>query len=99
MYTTLKNVPVPTVAATRAGGHRARKYPLDTMEVGEMFFVAHRTKNNLTTHVSAVGKKLGRSFATRLVYMRATSTAPDKWELCGPDDDGAVQGIGVWRRA
>lgn len=94
MHETIKNVPIPSAVSARQRVGRRRKYPFNTMDVGEMFFVPNRTKNNLTTHASAVGRKLGRKFATRLMHMRDTG---DHWEPCAESDDGAVIGVGVWR--
>lgn len=62
-----------------------------------MFFIPNKTKNTIGTHASTVGKKLGRKFATRLVYMKGNEQ--DGWENCTAQDEGAVLGIGVWRTA
>lgn len=64
------------------------------MEIGQHFFVEGKTKNTLNTHVTNVGKQLGRKFATRLCHM---CKAKGQWELCEADTKGAVQGVGVWR--
>ena len=92
MHEVQKNVPVPK--AVRPVTASRRKYPFEEMDVGDMFFVPNRTKNNLTTHVSSVGRKLGRKFATRLTTMIETDAG---WEPCDPDADGGVTGVGVWR--
>jgi hypothetical protein len=98
MHTPMKNVPIPSPVAARGdGSNRRRKYPFDTMEVGEMFFVPDRARNNLTTHASAVGRQLERKFATRLTYMKPTGDDGNPWEPCDPDDPDAHLGIGVWR--
>ena len=99
MHQPMKNVPLPSAMASRTGSGRQRKYPFDTMEVGEMFFVPDREKNNLTTHASAVGRQLGRKFATRLTHMRPTGDEAAPWEPCGADDPDANLGVGVWRRS
>lgn len=96
MYETVKNVPIPKPVTSQHGGGRRRKYPFPTMGVGEMFFIPHRKKNNMTAHASAVGKQLGKKFATRLTYMRDVDGT---WEHCEPEDEGAIHGIGVWREA
>lgn len=88
----LKSVPIPKTI--RPQGGRARKYPFETMEVGEMFFVPNKTRNTMSTHASTVGKKLGKKFATRLTTMVETSTG---WKPCAPGYPGAVVGVGVWR--
>lgn len=94
MYEVRKNVPQPKV--TRVAPAQRRKYPFEDMDVGDMFFVPHKTKNTLATHVSTVGKKLDRKFTTRLITMVRSE---DGWELCDPAVKGAVMGIGVWRVA
>ena len=68
-----------------------RKWPWATMKVGEMFFSPNHTTNTMTTLAWSTGKKLGRKFTTRLVWM-------NKHGLCKETDRGAVQGIGVWRQ-
>lgn len=93
MYEQTDGVPIPKVNP-RGNVHR-KKYPFDELEVGGMFFVPNRSKNNLMSHTSRMGRKLGRKFATRLVYM-----APDGkggWVLADEGEDDAVLGIGVWR--
>jgi hypothetical protein len=77
-------------AATR------KKYPFEQMEVGDMFFVPHLEKNTLVTHVSDVGKTLGRKFATRLTYM---VWRKQQWVPATATTPKAVRGVGVWRRA
>lgn len=97
MHTVIKNVPLPSAAANRKHRGRRRKYPFESMAVGEMFFIPGRSKNNMTTHASAVGRKLERKFATRLVYMVQDDAGA--WQLCAEDDEGATLGVGVWREA
>jgi hypothetical protein len=93
MFQLQRNVPIPSTIRPNAKGRR-KKYPFEDMKVGDMFFVANKTKNTLGTHVSLVGKELGRTFATRLTYMREHN---GKWQPCEADEDGATLGIGVWR--
>lgn len=93
MHGVLKNIPVPRALRASAIG-RPRKYPFEEMDVGDMFFVPYRSKNNMATHASTVGKQLDRKFATRLIQMIETN---DGWMLCPQDAPGAVTGVGVWR--
>jgi hypothetical protein len=86
-------VPIPPTIRPNARGRR-KKYPFEDMEVGAMFFVPGKEKNTLGTHVSLVGKELGRAFVTRLTYMRKIK---GEWQLCEPDEQGATLGVGVWR--
>lgn len=92
MYEINKNVPKP--AASQPPRPSRRKYPFEEMAVGDMFFVPNRPRNTLATHVSTVGKQLGRKFSTRMVKMVETEAG---WELAKDDDPNAVVGIGVWR--
>jgi hypothetical protein len=93
MYVVQKNIPIPApIAGPRAAGRR--KYPFEQLDVGDMFFVPNRAKNRLTTHASTVGKQLGRSFRTRLLYMVDNGGA---WAPATKDTPDAVLGIGVWR--
>lgn len=94
MHEPIKNIPLPSAVASRRGKGRPRKYPFETMEVGDMFFVPNRTKNNMTTHASAVGSKLGKKFATRRIYM---TKEDGQWRSCESHEEGAIMGIGVWR--
>lgn len=92
MYSVQKNIPVPKPQRMTPGSRR--KYPLDTMDVGEMFFVPHKEKNSISTHIAASGAALGRKFVTRLTCMVETKRG---WKLATPDTADAVRGIGVWR--
>lgn len=92
MHTIHKNVPIPK--AERSAPPVRRKYPFEAMDVGDMFFVPHRTKNTLAIYASTIGRKLGRKYVTRLTHMVELD---DGWVPCDANDMGAVQGIGVWR--
>ncbi len=92
MYKAHSGVPLPKPIMPKTP---RRKYPFETMEVGDMFFVPDQPKNTLVTWCSTVGTKLGRKFTTRVTHV-----IPDKQgnpQVVEPDTDGAVQGIGVWR--
>ena len=93
MFGITRNIPVP--GQLRREYVPRRKYPFEVMEVGDMFFVPYRTKNNLSTHVSNVSKALKRKYTTRMTYMRELS--PGEWEPVEKGEAGAVLGIGIWR--
>lgn len=92
----LKATPAAGVPRVRRTTPTRRKYPLDSMTIGEMFFVEGLTKNTLAPHICTMGKKLERTFNTRLCWMRKTR---DGWVECAPTDTRAVQGVGVFRVA
>lgn len=91
MYTVQKHVPIPKPQRRVPGN---RKYPLDVMAIGEMFFVPHKATNSISPHIAASGSLLGRKFITRLTYMTQTKRG---WKPATAETPGAVQGIGVWR--
>ena len=82
----------PDVARSKAV--KGRIYPYTELQVGDMFFVPDRPENNLMTHTSNMGKKLGRKFQTRHKWARKIN---DRWVFCNEGDEGAVLGIAVHR--
>jgi uncharacterized protein YuzE len=65
------------------------------MEVGAYFFVPGGRPDTLYVTASRAGSRLGRKFSTR---SRTTAREIlEGWEICDPDDDGAVWGVGIWR--
>jgi len=93
MHKPQANIPMPET--DRGGASSKKKYPMDTMKIGEMFFVPRKRRTSMATHTSTRGKQLGRKFATREIHMREGDDG--QWEPCEPDDEGAVRGVGVWR--
>lgn len=91
MFKVQTGVPVPAPRKTAAP---RRKYPLDQMDVGGFFFVPDKKTNNISTHISTAGRKLGRKFITRLLWMVEED---GEWLEAEPTTVGAVQGVGVWR--
>lgn len=83
-------------AQARRKALRSRVYPYAELAVGDMFFVPNRPKNNLMTHTSNMGSRLGRKFSTRHVWM---TKIEGKWQPANQGDAGAVQGIAVHRIA
>lgn len=92
MHEVQRNIPVPK--PEKVMPRRGRKYPFESMEIGDMFFVPGRTKNNLMSLASITGKNLNRKFTTRLTFMVESL---DGWQQATKDTPRAVQGIGVWR--
>ena len=85
------NIRLP--ARKRAARNR---YPLDTMAVGAFYFLPNKNTKQVTPHVSARSKKLGRKFATRTVSMMEQI---DTWIEVPDDHPYAIRGVGVWRTA
>lgn len=91
-----KGVPMPAIK--RPGATRRRKYPIDTMAVGDMFFEPGRSSRGLSAYICRIAKGLTAKFSTRSCWMRKVRVGDVwKWKECAPGDKGAVQGAGVWR--
>ena len=78
----------------------ARKYPFEQLEVGQWFFVPNKKGKSLWGHISNTGKRLGRSFSTKQVYMRKIDLHVDtreRWEACAKDNPNAVSGLCIMR--
>jgi hypothetical protein len=82
--------------AKRKPPPRKLKFPMDTMKVGEFFFVPNLEKNTISTYASDAGKKLGRKFFTCICYHRKTDAG---WEACDETHKNAVKGVYVRRDA
>ena len=91
MVDTHTNVRLPR----RASGTRNR-YPLATMAVGAFYFLPNKRNKQVTPHVSARSKKLGRKFATRTCTMQEQI---DGFIEVPEDHPYALKGVGVWRTA
>lgn len=90
MFKVNHGVPLPPAIQPE----RPRKYPFDTLEVGEMFFISHRGRNNMASQAWAQGKKLKRVFTTRLLFMRETKKG---WVACEGTHIDGILGVGIWR--
>ena len=80
---------------------------IHSMTSGDMFFVPGKDKNTLDPHASVVGRKLGRKFITRLLWMvqeqdgtwtNEFQTMDGEAETVTYETEGAVLGVGVWRQ-
>ena len=93
MFKLQSNVPLPRTIRPTARGRR-RKYPFESMQVGQFFFVPDKTRQQLYGHVHEVGKQLKMKFSTRVCYMRQVN---GEWQICDQNDTNATLGVGVWR--
>ena len=90
---TTKGVPIPAPVKPP----RQRKYPLDTMEVNDFFFVPGALSVSLSPHVSRQGRLLDRKFTLRTT--QAVQAKDKSWKIAAPDNPKAVEGVAVWRVA
>lgn len=93
-----KGVPLPEI--DRAPKTLQRKYWLENMAVGDMFFVPGRTAKSLSSYISRISKDVPGKFSARHCWMREVDdndVVLDKWEPCTPTQKHATEGAGVWR--
>lgn len=90
-----RNVPMPK--ARRSPGDRRHKYPFETMQVNDFFFVPGKEKNSIRTYFAAAGKRHNITLRSQLIYARRN--ADGQWVPCQENDTGSTIGVGVWRTA
>lgn len=88
-----RNVPKPGAQPVRDG---RRKYPFDSMQVGDFVFVPNKSRNSIRTYFITAGKQHGIKLSSELIYARQDEET-GTWKPCEADTPGAVQGVGVWR--
>ena len=93
MFKVQEGVPIPAI--DRTPKVLRRKYPVDTMKVGGMFFVPERSSNSVSAYISRITKDMGKTFSTRHCTMRKDGNGD--WEPVETDHPDAVEGTGVWR--
>lgn len=81
---------------SRAAKNPRRKYPLDTMAVGGMFFVPNRNCKSVSAYISRTTKDLPGKWSTQRAWMWEDKRNGD-WRDCEPSAVGAVEGTQVWR--
>lgn len=97
MLSVQKGVPLPEINRSPKGVRR--KYPLETMQVGEMFFEPGRNSRKLSAYISRETKDMPGKFSVRHCWMIPVGMKGGErvWELSEPGEDGAEEGTGVWR--
>lgn len=93
MLVVQKGVPIPEIDRTSKKGRR--KYPIETMAVGEMVFVEGSNSKSLAAYISRTTKDLTGKFSTRHCWMK--QKADGSWEMSAEGAEGAKEGTGVWR--
>lgn len=92
-------VPMPGVDRTSKAGRR--KYPVEGMKVGQMFFVPGKKTRSVSAYISRITKDLPGKYSARYCWMKkhpeGAADIDATWALCTPDVKGAIEGVGVWR--
>lgn len=84
------NVPLPKVDRSP----KRRKYPLATMQVGQMIFEPGRSTQSVSAYISRISKKVPGRFTTRHCWVVFEDDQPREVPQGTP---GAIEGTGVWR--
>lgn len=92
MFPVQKGVPIPEI--NRAPKSGRRKYPIESMGVGDMFFIEERPTKLVSAYISRISKDLPGKFSARHCWMRKVGSG---WETAEPGTKGAKEGTGVWR--
>lgn len=92
MFKIQKGVPIPEPHRPSRG--LRKKYPVESMEPGDMFFVPERPSKLVAAYISKITKKLAGTFATR--YCFAVQKDED-WSIVAEGTPGAVEGTAIWR--
>lgn len=93
MLNVQKGVPLPEI--NRAPKGVRRKYPIETMEVGDMFFVPGRSSKSVSAYISRISKDVPGRFSARSCFM--VKDGDGNWQPCEPGGPPACEGTGVWR--
>lgn len=94
LYQVQDGVPLPAV--NRAPKTPRRKFPVEGMQPGQMFFVPGKTSKSVSAYISRITKNLPGKYTARHVW--AWQDKRDgKWRICEASAVGAVEGVGVWR--
>lgn len=94
MFPVQSGVPIPDVVPRQK--RPRRKFPVDTMTIGQFFFVPGRTVKHVCSYISRITKDLPGKFTTRRCWAWEDKRT-GKWTLCEPSAVGALEGVGVWR--
>lgn len=97
MLSVQKGVPLPEI--NRAPKGVRRKYPIEGMEVGDMFFVPGRSSKSVSAYISRISKGVPGRFSARHCWMVPVGMrgAAVQWQAAEQGADGAEEGTGVWR--
>lgn len=76
-----------------------RKFPVQTMDVGDTFFVPGRTTKSVSAYISRITKSLPGKFTTQRDWALPVAMIGDqrRWESCAEGAVGAEEGVTVKR--
>ncbi len=92
MFKIQKGVPIP--APHRSNKGMRKKYPIEDMVAGDMFFVPERPSKLVAAYISKITKNIDGTFTTRNCFAVLKG---DEWVIAAEDTPGAVEGTAIWR--
>ncbi len=97
VFSVQKGVPLPEINRVPKGA--TRKYQLEGMEVGDMFFVPGRSVKSVSAYISRISKGMKAKYSARHCWMVPIGMKGGQrvWQLADQSADGAEEGAGVWR--
>lgn len=97
MFKVQSGVPLPEIS--RAPKTPRRKFPVQGMAPGDMFFVPGKTSKSVSAYISRITKNLPGKYSARRCFMARYNVehGEPEWRICEPDVLGATEGVGVWR--
>lgn len=98
VYIPQNGIPVPPV--NRGRKTTQGKYPLKSLEVGQMIFIPGRNTKSMSSYVSRQTKNLPGSFVSRHCWMLPVRVADGvvlEWQEVQEGAPDALEGTGVWR--
>lgn len=88
-----RNIPPPKSHQVKPGDKR-KKYPVESMQTGDFFFVEGKVHSSIRTYFSTLGKQHGVRLTSKQIHARRNEL--EQWVECPEDTPGAVMGVGVW---
>ena len=92
MFKVQSGVPLPDVSKPK---QPRRKFPVEGMQPGQMFFVPGKSSRSVSSYVSRITKDLPGRYTARHCWM--VRDANGDWQLCEESGPPACEGVGVWR--
>lgn len=92
MFKVQSGVPLPEIS--RAPKTPRRKFPVQGMAPGQMFFVPGKTSKSVSAYISRITKNLPGKYTARQTTARLVD---EDWMPCAAAHPDAVVGVGVWR--
>lgn len=95
MYKVQTGVPLPQIRRAAPATLVRRKYPLESMAIGDMIFIPNKTSRSVSAYISRASKGMEAKFTVRHAWM--ARDAAGNWQPTELNAPPACEGVGVWR--